>query len=70
MRCWPELFGARVAPKGATEPVDPWLGKEGEKFFQPRRHDKTKAQLAFRQQLAGLSSAPLKIKRPPPVLPV
>src|SRR5258708_28400521 len=30
---------------------------EGQKFFQPRRYDKTKAQLAFRQQLARLLRA-------------
>jgi hypothetical protein len=36
-----------------------WVS-EGQKFFQPRRYDKTKAQLVFRQQLVRLSRALVK----------
>jgi hypothetical protein len=47
---------------GADKPLA-WVN-EGKKFFQPRRYDKTKAQLAFCQQLAR-RSRPAAKNRPP-----
>jgi hypothetical protein len=50
---WLGLPGPGHAKKRdqADKPIA-WVN-EGQKFFQPRRYDKTKAQLAFRQQLAA-----------------
>ncbi|HXB02727.1 MAG TPA: hypothetical protein VNV15_07920 [Opitutaceae bacterium] len=59
-------FPARITPKARlSRQIHGWI-IEGQKFFQPRRYDKTKAQLVFRQQLARRSRAPVKIVRPRP----
>jgi len=69
MRFWLGFLRPKSRPKAqpGRQPHG-WANVE-EKFFQPRRYDKTKAQLAFRQQLARLSRARRKSSARDPLHP-